>query len=140
MFGSKAYTHIPKKNRRKPDARTKIGFEYPTGGKGYKIYDPQTHTVKLRIVVFDDASNLLSAICVTNYEVTENTPEHWVAWLPVVTIEKLADLPFEDTTEPERETKITPQEEAEPQQNHHPLLDYQKGVLNSNHHELVWRF
>lgn len=104
VSGSKA-----KENRGKLDARTEVGFVvgYPTGRKGYRIYNPQTCTVKLCIVEFVAYSNLPSAPCVTDPEVLENTPEEWFAWLPEVTTGKRVDWPSEDTTEPKGETGIT---------------------------------
>ena len=47
IFGSKAYCHIPKENRRKLDANSFkcITFGYCINLKAYKMYNPTTHKV-----------------------------------------------------------------------------------------------
>ena len=57
IFGSKAYCHIPKENRRKLDAKSFkcIFVGYCIGHKAYRMYNPTTHKVfSSRDVIFHE--------------------------------------------------------------------------------------
>jgi hypothetical protein len=57
VFGSKAFSHIPKENRRKLDAKSVkcIFIGYCVDHKAYKMYDPITHKVfASRDVIFHE--------------------------------------------------------------------------------------
>jgi len=57
IFGSKAYAHIPKVDRKKLDPKSLkcIFFGYGTEYKAYKLYNPVTHNVfASRDVIFHE--------------------------------------------------------------------------------------
>ena len=57
VFGSKAYVHVPKENRKKWDSKTKkcIFVGYSITSKGYRLYDPVSRKICVsRDVFFDE--------------------------------------------------------------------------------------
>ena len=64
MFGCDAYVHVPKGQRRKLDPKLKkhIFVGYNSVSTGYRLYDPDTHSIVLsRDVVFDETLPLEGA-------------------------------------------------------------------------------
>ncbi|KAJ7345468.1 hypothetical protein JRQ81_001418 [Phrynocephalus forsythii] len=123
IFGSKAYAHIPKEKRGKLDARSEIGFVvvYPLDGKGDRVYNPQTHTVQARNVVYVDERNLPCVFNVSDQSSFEIDADNVIAWLPEPVTSNLAGQTSEqaskEANETEGETGTTVEESNDVQPN-----------------------
>lgn len=93
VFGEEVYTHIPKENRRKLDAKGKRGFfvGHEEGVKGYRVWYPDENAVRIsRDIVFTGRSIMLSK----DEGASDETDKEWWQWIDQEKDDAI------DTTEP----------------------------------------